>query len=244
MQIVSLFDYTGEALKPWAEAGFECFAYDIQHTGTHRDGISFLHADLHDSATVRTIVERHAGKVRLVSAFPVCTDLAASGACWWAGKREADPQFQERAARRAMQCSEMAEATGCNAWYVENPVGALSRLWRKPDHVFDPCEYGGYLSNPRDQTLGLEPSGSNSPTSPDPDGPPSATGDKGEASVTDVCGEGGLLGLRNGVRWRDGGRGVNAGAFCTSCATSAASNFNVSASCLTRSSFANVADLI
>ena len=117
MQIVSLFDCTGEALTPWAEAGYECYAYDIQHTGAHRDGISFLHADLHDSATVRMIVERHAGKVRLVSAFPVCTDLAASGACWWAGKREA-----------------------------ENPVGALSRLWRKPDHVFDPCEYGGYLS--------------------------------------------------------------------------------------------------
>ena len=76
----------------------------------------------------------------------MCTDLAASGACWWAGKREADPEFQERAARRAMQCAEMAEAMGCDAWYVENPVGALSRLWRKPDHVFDPCEYGGYLS--------------------------------------------------------------------------------------------------
>ena len=71
MQIVSLFDYTGEALKPWAEAEFECFAYDIQHTGTHRDGISFLHADLHDSATVRKLVERHAGQARLVSAFPV-----------------------------------------------------------------------------------------------------------------------------------------------------------------------------
>ena len=55
MQIVSLFDYTGEALKPWAEVGYECFAYDIQHSGTHRDGISFLHADLHDYATVRTV---------------------------------------------------------------------------------------------------------------------------------------------------------------------------------------------
>ena len=57
--------------------------------------------------------------MRLVSAFPVCTDLAASGACWWAGKREADPEFQERAARRAMQCAEMAEAMGRDAWYVE-----------------------------------------------------------------------------------------------------------------------------
>ena len=41
MQIVSLFDYTGEALKPWVEAGYECFAYDIQHSGMHRDGIEF-----------------------------------------------------------------------------------------------------------------------------------------------------------------------------------------------------------
>ena len=31
-QIISLYDYTGEALRPWAEAGFECYAYDIQHT--------------------------------------------------------------------------------------------------------------------------------------------------------------------------------------------------------------------
>ena len=30
-QIISLYDYTGEAVKPWAEAGYECFCYDIQH---------------------------------------------------------------------------------------------------------------------------------------------------------------------------------------------------------------------
>ena len=29
--VISLYDYTGEALKPWAEAGYHCFAYDIQH---------------------------------------------------------------------------------------------------------------------------------------------------------------------------------------------------------------------
>ena len=114
MEGVSLYDFTGEALRPWAEAGYECHAYDIQHPHEGRvcEGIHFEHADLHDSATVRTIVERHAGKVGLVSAFPACTDLAASGACWWAGKREVDPGFQERAARRAMQCAEMAEAMG------------------------------------------------------------------------------------------------------------------------------------
>ena len=66
----------------------------------------------------------------------------------------------------------------------------------------------------------MDPYGSiPTPASPTPvEGPApesSATGDNGEASVTDVCGERGLLGLRNGVLWRDGGRGVSAGAFCT-----------------------------
>ena len=31
MEVVSLYDFTGEALRPWAEAGYECHAYDIQH---------------------------------------------------------------------------------------------------------------------------------------------------------------------------------------------------------------------
>ena len=28
---------------------------------------------------------------------------------------------------------------------IENPVGKLSTLWRKPDHKFHPCDYGGYI---------------------------------------------------------------------------------------------------
>ena len=53
-QIISLYDYTGEALRPWAEAGFECYAYDIQHTrDTPTDFIGagyivYSHADLFD----------------------------------------------------------------------------------------------------------------------------------------------------------------------------------------------------
>ena len=29
--VLSLYDFTGEALKPWAEAGYQCYAFDIQH---------------------------------------------------------------------------------------------------------------------------------------------------------------------------------------------------------------------
>ena len=77
-------------LKPWAHAGYACYADDIEHppSGRMSEGIHYEHADLHDEATVQKIIARHKGRVKLLSAFPVCTDLAASGAVWWARKRE------------------------------------------------------------------------------------------------------------------------------------------------------------
>mgnify|MGYP003149997532 CR=1 FL=1 len=29
--VLSLFDLTGNMVRPWAEAGYECYCYDIQH---------------------------------------------------------------------------------------------------------------------------------------------------------------------------------------------------------------------
>ena len=114
MEIISLYDFSGEALKPWAHAGYACYAYDIEHppSGRMSEGIHYEHADLHDEATVQKIIARHKGRVKLLSAFPVCTDLAASGAVWWARKRECDPQFQYTAAEHAMNVCK------CDSWYV------------------------------------------------------------------------------------------------------------------------------
>ena len=53
--VISLYDYTGEALKPWAEAGYTCYAFDIQHTCTIPDEtfdgggfIRYFYSDLHN----------------------------------------------------------------------------------------------------------------------------------------------------------------------------------------------------
>ena len=52
--VLSLYDYTGEALVPWAEAGYSCIAFDIQHDDTVTDvfgsggSIKYVKADLHD----------------------------------------------------------------------------------------------------------------------------------------------------------------------------------------------------
>ena len=145
-QVISLYDYTGEALRPWAEAGYECFAYDIQHEGERTEGnITYVHADLYKQQTLLDILVRHgANNVAFLSAFPPCTDLAGAGALHWKKKSKANPYFQTEAAGRLKEAAILAEAFRC-PFYIENPNGAVPKLWRNPDYRFDPYQYGGYL---------------------------------------------------------------------------------------------------
>ena len=150
-QVISLYGYTGEALRPWADAGYECFAYDIQHDGERTEGnVTYVHADLYDNNTLLKIVAQHNNRVVFMSAFPPCTDLSSAGSRWWKDKGVKNPRFQHEATEHVVNCSLSGRTFGC-PFYIENPVGALTRLWRSPDFRFDPYEYGGYL--PEDDAM-------------------------------------------------------------------------------------------
>ena len=153
--VLSLYDFTGEALKPWAEAGYTCFAYDIQHErgrikyDSFEGGgsISYVHMDLHNLDNIEFIrqwfwFDRE--NVVFGMAFPVCTDLAVSGAAHFARKAKADPEFQIRASNHARWCASLFEALDI-PYFIENPVSRLATLWRKPDYTFHPYEYGEYI---------------------------------------------------------------------------------------------------
>ena len=154
--IISLYDFTGEALRPWAEAGHTCYAYDIQHPAAEEwqmewfpsgGSIHYIHADLHKPETFAELLRDHGddgGLTTLGMAFPVCTDMAVSGAAHYKRKAEIDPDFQNKAANYAIMCADFFEALGC-AYFIENPVSVLASKWRKPDHYFHPYEYGGYI---------------------------------------------------------------------------------------------------
>lgn len=153
--VLSLYDFTGEAVRPWAEAGYECFCFDIQHDNTHIDTfaggglIHYRNADLHWGATFDALFDEFEDKdVVFGMAFPVCTDLAVSGAAWFAKKAEADPHFQLKAVNHAVRCAAFFDVLDV-PYFVENPVSVLATKWRKPDYSFHPYEYGGYI--PDDQ---------------------------------------------------------------------------------------------
>ena len=149
--VLSLYDFTGEALKPWAEAGYTCFAFDIQHPEeSHieyigKGCIEYISMDLWNILNINKLRDLlKPCNVVFGMAFPVCTDMAVSGAAHFKRKAERDPEFQTKAVSYAVLCSELFEELGV-PYFIENPVSVLATKWRKPDHRFQPYEYGGYI---------------------------------------------------------------------------------------------------
>ena len=152
--VLSLYDYTGEALKPWAEAGYKCYAFDIQHSKDlgpkieHFEGggiITYWHMDLWSLDNIKHLRKTFKNEnVVFGMAFPVCTDLAVSGAAHFKRKAERDPKFQDKAASHARWCAYLFDSLDV-PYFIENPASRLATLWRKPNYSFHPYQYGGYI---------------------------------------------------------------------------------------------------
>lgn len=72
----------------------------------------------------------------LIIAHPPCTHLAVSGAAWFKQKRE-DGRQQE-----GIDFFMKFVDIKCPKVAIENPVGIMSRIYRKPDQIIQPYEYG------------------------------------------------------------------------------------------------------
>jgi hypothetical protein len=139
--VVSLFDYTGNMVAPWAKAGFLCYCVDLKHpAGEHRDG-----SIIRVGADVRDWLPPYA-EIAMLFAFPPCTHVAVSGARWFQDKGIGSLIEALQLFDAAVRLAEWTEAP----YMIENPVSTVSTYWRKPDFTFDPCDYGGYLNPPGD----------------------------------------------------------------------------------------------
>lgn len=72
----------------------------------------------------------------MLLAFPPCTDLCVSGARW----------FEEKRASGEQQASIDLFMAFANAPVpriaIENPVGIMSSMWREPDQIIQPWQFG------------------------------------------------------------------------------------------------------
>lgn len=162
--VISLFDRTGAMVEDYLRAGYDCFIVDGQHESgvtlarryegegaLYKVGLWFdpdrpgdALRDI-NSALGRSVWHGTKWGVKYVFGFPECTDLTCTGARWWKSKREADPRFQEKAIQLFRLVQLVGDFYGC-AWMAENPANsALNTQYKRPDHTFQPYEYGGYL---------------------------------------------------------------------------------------------------
>lgn len=94
--------------------------------------------DLRDGCDVRDLKYRDI-EVRGILAAPPCTDLAGSGARWWAGK---GPDALREALAVADACLRAVTIYRPQWWALENPVGRLRQFYGPPRLTFNPCDYG------------------------------------------------------------------------------------------------------
>ena len=142
--IWSMFDGSGIMVKPWADAGCKCycFNYDEANHGSYEpirvqhENITYVNCWI-DGTFEDFAYSLGLGAPDIIFAFPDCTEFAASGA-----------KHNHTGLATLVNTKMISKlAQDYNARYmIENPVGKLSTLFRKPDYYFNPFEYGGYMS--------------------------------------------------------------------------------------------------
>lgn len=91
------------------------------------------HPEWHIQGDVTPLLEQ---EWDMIIAFPPCTHLAVSGAAWFEQKRKDGRQQQ------GIDFFMLFANAKCQRIAIENPVGIMSSIWRKPDQIIQPFEYG------------------------------------------------------------------------------------------------------
>lgn len=119
--VLSICDFSGEWPKPYRAAGYKVIQWDLK-----------LGQDVR-------LMELPTEPIWEVLCAPPCTDLAASGARWWAAKGE---QALLDALSIADACLRIVTFCKPRWWALENPIGRLSRFYGPPAFSFDPADFG------------------------------------------------------------------------------------------------------
>lgn len=126
MKVLVACEESQEVCKAFREIGHEAYSCDIQEC-------SGGHPEWHIQGNVLPLLKE---KWDLIIAHPPCTDLAVSGARWFAQKR-ADGR-QQRSIEFFMEFTKL----DCKRVAIENPICIMSRIWRKPDQIIQPWMFG------------------------------------------------------------------------------------------------------
>lgn len=142
MRVLVACEESQEVCKAFREKGHEAFSCDIQecsggHPEWHIQGdvLPLLNGNC-EFKTADSHTHTQVGRWNLIIAHPPCTDLAVSGARWFPEKQK---DFRQQKA--CVFFMQMALAD-CDRIAVENPIGIMSSVFRKPDQIIQPFQFG------------------------------------------------------------------------------------------------------
>lgn len=124
MRVLVACEYSGIVRDAFAAKGHDAMSCDL--LPTERPG-------QHYQGDVRDVIDF---PWDLMIAFPPCTDLTVSGARWFSEKRMDGRQQASAAFFMSLARADIPMIA------IENPVGIMSSLWRKPDQVIQPWQFG------------------------------------------------------------------------------------------------------
>ena len=126
MKILIACEESQVVTKAFRAKGHEAYSCDILEC-------SGGHPEWHIQGDVRDVLDREWG---MIIAFPECTHLAVSGARWFAEKRRDGRQ------QAAIEFFMLFANHPCKKIAIENPVGIMSSIYRKPNQVIQPYQFG------------------------------------------------------------------------------------------------------
>ena len=140
--ILSLYDYTGNWVRDYINAGYPVMLWDKKIEGDILEGLSWL---------LQIVEETGMELYGLFAACP-CTDFAVSGARWFAEKDIPKPGFEPFDSSTELNIAlvlivlHLVDILKPQFWVLENPVGRIESLVPeiKPYRrmVFKPSDFG------------------------------------------------------------------------------------------------------
>jgi hypothetical protein len=127
MKVGVLEEKSQEVCKAFREKGHEAYSIDISPCYGGRP-------EWHRQQDAKEALEEFWD---MLICFPPCTDLAVSGAKWFAEKRK-DGRQQKSIDFFMIH----ANNKKCPKISIENPIGIMSTIWRKPDQIIQPYWFG------------------------------------------------------------------------------------------------------
>jgi len=131
MNVLVACEFSGVVREAFTKRGHNAWSCDLLPTeieGKHYQG---------------NVLDMLTDSWDLVIAHPPCTYLTVTGNKWF------KPEYQDRFPRREQQRKEAIEffleftdLEHINKVAIENPVGIMSTIWRKPDQIIQPFQFG------------------------------------------------------------------------------------------------------